>query len=243
MKHPIGLVKREDSLHAWLLDLPGCIVGGNDIREIEAHVPRAITEYALWLRRHGEFVEEGDAWEFVETQRAVAGDGLFAGDCAPTSRDDLERLIARMEFARADLLAAMHRVPTAVLDWEPPRQAFTSFDAWAPEVRTIRDVARHVYEFELYYREGLRDGPAAGIHERVSDPIAERARTIECLRSLTDEERRRAWHPLRPGRSAPEAWSARKVVRRIISHQRAHAAEILHRRTWAWVSPEEPPGE
>src|SRR5207244_394576 len=103
-----------------------------------------------------------------------------------------------------DLHAAIDGVPEAVLDWEPPRHAFASFDAWAPEVRTIRDVTRHVYQFDVYYRDGLRDGAAAGIYERVADPAAEHARMTGRLPSLTDEERCRVWHPLRPTRSAPE---------------------------------------
>ena len=146
--------------------------------------------------------------------------------------EELESLIRRLGYARAELLASIDGVADAVLDWEPPRSAFASFDAWAPEVRTIRGVARHVFQFEPYYRDGLRDGPAAGIYERVSDPATEHALTVERLRSLSAEERSRVWRPLRPGGSAPEEWTVRKVVRRMVSHDRAHAAEIMQRRSW-----------
>lgn len=230
MSHNVGLVRHEGFVHAWLLDLPGCIVGGRDLEEIQAKLPLAIAEHVGWLRAHGEPIENLGGWEIVET--GAPGDVLFEAERAPTSRDELEKLTARMEFARADLLSAIDGVPEAVLDWEPPREAFASFDAWAPEVRTIRDVTRHVYQFDVYYRDGLRDGPAAGIQERVSDPAAEHARKIGRLRSLTDEERCRVWHPLRPGQSAPEEWTVRKVARRVISHERAHAAEIIQRQTW-----------
>lgn len=232
MSHVVGLVEHERFVHAWVLDLPGCIVGGHDLGEIEAKLPLAIAEHTGWLRSHGEPVEDGGVWEIVERGPAAAGDVLFEAERAPMSREEQERLIGRVGFAQADLLAATAGVADAVLDWEPPRGAFETFDAWAQEVRTIRDVARHAHQFDVYYREGLRDGAAAGIYEAVPDPAAEQARTIERLRSLTNEERRRVWRPTRPGQGVAEEWTMRKVVRRMISHERGHAAEILQRRTW-----------
>jgi hypothetical protein len=177
-------------------------------------------------------VERDGAWEIVETREAVAGDALFEWERAAMGDEELESLIRRLGYARAELLASIEGVADAVLDWEPPRSAFASFDAWAPEVRTIRDVARHVFQFEPYYRDGLRDGPAAGIYERVSDPETEHALTVERLRSMSAADRSRVWRPLRPGGSEPEEWTLRKVVRRMVSHDRAHTAEIWQRRSW-----------
>lgn len=232
MKHKIGLVAYPEQVHAWVLDLPGCIAGGRSFSEAEAKIPLVIAGYVGWLRAHGEAVESPGGWEIVETVESPVGDFMFEAERAPLSRHELDALIRRTEFARAGLLAAVADVPDTVLDWEPPRSAFASFDAWAPEVRTIRGVFEHVLRFEAYYRDGLRDGRAAGIAERVGDPLSERARTVERLRALTDEVRRRVWRPVRPGQSTAEEWTVRKVVRRIISHERAHAAEIVQRRTW-----------
>jgi hypothetical protein len=232
MKHEIGIVTHPNIRHAWLLDLPGCVVGGRDERELEAKLPLAIAEHVGWLRAHGQLVDDREGWEFVEEQAPNAGDGLFALERAPTPLAEMDTLIRRVELARADLNATVGDVPDVVLDWAPPREAFESFDSWAPDVRTIGDVTRHVYAFDVYYRDGLRDGPAAGISERVSDPAAEHVATIERLRALDDEERCRVWRPLRPGHTEPEQWTARKVIRRMISHERMHTAEILQRKTW-----------
>jgi hypothetical protein len=56
--------------------------------------------------------------------------------------------------------------------------------------------------------------------------------TLSLLRSLSDEQRARVYRPIRPGVATPGSWTVRKVIRRIISHERAHTAEILQRRTW-----------
>ena len=235
MKHSIGLVTYGSYVHAWVLDLPGCLVGGRDLDQVAHMLPVVIAEHAAWLRSHGETVGESGAWEVAQTVDVAAapgGDPCFDAERTPLARRDLDRLIARMEYARADLLDGVRQLPDAVLDWEPPASAIGSFDAWAPGVRTIRDIVRHVFQFEVYYRDGLRDGAAKGIFEKVADPAIEGARTVDLLRSLTEEDRGRVYQPIRPAQTVAEEWTARKVLRRIISHERAHAAEIQQRRTW-----------
>ena len=123
-------------------------------------------------------------------------------------------------------------MPDAVLDWVPPLSSVAQFDAWAPEARTIRGIVQHVLQLETYYRAGLADGASTGIFERVGTPQEERERTVALLRSLDDEARSRVYRPVRPGRSTPEDWTVRKVLRRIISHERHHTAEIAQRRAW-----------
>jgi DinB superfamily len=230
--HKIGVVRHEGSVYLWVLDLPGCIVVGREVGDAEGTLPLAIAEHVGWLRAQGEAVESDGTWEIVETKDPVEWDALFEWEQTPMPDEELESLIRRIGYARAELLASIDGVADAVLDWEPPRSAFATFDAWAPEVRTIRGVAHHVFQFEPFYRDGLRDGPAAGIYERVSEPATEHELTVERLRSLSAEDRSRVWRPLRPGGSAPEEWTVRKVVRRMVSHDRAHAAEIWQRRSW-----------
>ncbi len=237
MTHPVGLVSYGRAIHAWVLDLPGCIAGGRDAEAVAQMLPLAIAEHIAWLRQHGETVDASTAWEAVEridarTQADADGDFCFADDERPASRGELEAWIARLEFARADLLALVAALPDALLDWTPPRSSVEAFDAWAPETRSIRDVVRHVLSFEIFYRDGLKDGPASGIFEPVADAAKERATTLTLLRSLSDEQRERVYRPVRPGAAAPGRWTVRKVVRRVLAHERAHSAEIQQRRTW-----------
>ena len=237
MKAAIGLVQYESSVHAWTLDPPGAIVGGHDLAAVECQLPVVLAEHVAWLRTHGEAVESLDSWSVVETidvrlPDVTGGEFCFKAERQPMSLADTETLIRRIEYARADLSDAYRALPDEILDWEPPLSSQRIVDAWAPEARTIRGVLEHVLQLEVYYRDGLRDGTAKGIFERVGDPADERKRTLEVLRALSDSERSRVYHPVRPGRLAGEEWTVRKFFRRVISHERAHAAEILQRRTW-----------
>jgi hypothetical protein len=237
VKHQIGLVTYATNVHAWVLDLPGAVAGAADVDGLPGVLPLTIAEHAAWLRGHGEQVDSTPAWEIAETidgeaLASTGGEFGFAYDRQPLSRDELETLIRRMTSSRDDLMATIDGLPDTLLDWAPPRSAIASFDAWAPEVRTIREIATHVLQLESYYRDGLRKGPASGIFERVGDAPGERARTVGRLREMSDEERSRGWMCVRPGRTVAEEWTVRKVARRIIAHERAHAAEVRQRLTW-----------
>jgi hypothetical protein len=237
MTHPVGLVTYANAVHAWVLDLPGAIAGAPDIDALRDVLPRTIAEYEAWLRAHGEPLEMSSAWEIAETidgeaLAATGGEFCFDYDRAPIDSGELEHLIRYMTWSRDDLHAAIDSLPDALLDWAPPASSIASADAWAPEVRTIREIMTHVLQLEVYYRDALRDGPAKGIFEPAGDPAAERARTLDLLRSLDDAARSRVYLPVRPGRSTPEEWTVRKLIRRIISHERVHAAEARQRLTW-----------
>ncbi len=234
MTHRVGVVTYKSNVHAWVLDLPGCIAGGRDVAEVGPALDLAILEHVAWLGMHGESVDEAYDWQIVETLPAAehGGDACFAAEATPPSHEDLDVAIRRMKFARADLVASIDSLPPLLLDWEPPATAFASFDAWAPEPRSIRALVDHVLSFEVYYRDALQNGAAGGISTRVADAAADRAVTVGRLRSLTDDDRARVWRPIRPGHTEPEEWTVRKVLRRIISHERAHTAEIVQRRTW-----------
>jgi len=236
MTYRVGLVRYGAESHAWVLDLPGCIAGGRDAEALTRALPLVIAEHVAWLQQHGERVDASTAWEAVEridvrTQADADGDFCFADDERPPSRGELEVCIARLEFARADLLGLV-ALPEAILDWAPPRSSVEAFDAWAPETRSIRDIVGHVLSFEIFYRDGLNDGPASGIFEAVADAAAERNTTLTLLRSLSDEQRARVYRPVRPGTAGAGRWTVRKVMRRMIAHERAHAAAIQQRRTW-----------
>ena len=66
MTYRVGLVDYGAYVHAWVLDLPGCICGGRNLETVSEMLPLVIAEYKAWLRRHDEEPEPGDGWEAVE---------------------------------------------------------------------------------------------------------------------------------------------------------------------------------
>jgi hypothetical protein len=235
--HRVGLVRYAGQVHGWVLDLPGCIAGAPTLESLDQPLRLGIAEYAGWLRSHGEPAHEGVGWEIAEDLDgegfgATGGEFCFDDDRRPVAGDELKSALRLLEHSRAGLVGATEHLAPDVLDWSPPREAFAHFDAWAPEVRTIRDVARHVLELEVYYRAGLRDGAAAGIFEPVAAPWDEHAKTVDLLRGMSEVDLSRSYWPVRPGRSEPEEWTVCKALRRLISHERVHTAEIWQRRSW-----------
>ena len=247
MLHEVAIVAYERELLGWVMDLPGCVAAGRDRADLDLRLRLAIAEHLTWLRSHGEDAGDGTSgdetsgddtsWTAAQevdaqARRPTGGDFLFELERGPLSSAGLEGMIARMRYAQADLLASARGLPGLLLDWEPPASAIGEPDPWSPEPRTIRQIAVHALQLDLFYRESLRDGPAPGIFERVRPPEEEFEATIALLRGLDDEGRFRVWRPVHPGSADAEEWTARKVVRRRISHLRAHTAEIAQRRTW-----------
>lgn len=231
--HHVGLEVSAGFVHGWVLTLPGCVTGGPTAEAVTSALSLAIPEYLGWLAQQGELMSPDATFEVVEqVQPSEIGDTIFAAELAPLTSAELDLWMRRMDYARAELLAEVAALLPAVLDWQPPERAFDRFDAWAPEVRTIRDVVAHVLSFEHYYAGGLQDGPSSGISKRVDNPEALRGQTRQRLRT-PDAVAGRVYQPLRSGLAVPEEWTARKVIRRIISHERAHLAEIQQRRAWA----------
>ncbi|MEX2245992.1 MAG: DinB family protein [Dehalococcoidia bacterium] len=236
-KHQVGVTTYDGELLGWVLDLPGCIAAGRDLAGVEEKLPLVIAEYEGWLRSHGEAVGEASGWEIVQTVDATAfaatgGEFCLEEEYAPLGREELERHVRYLQHARSDLLRKIEHLPDAVLDWRPPNTAAEHIDPWAPDVRTIRGIVQHTLQLEVYYRESLHDGPAPGIFERVDDPQTELERTLDRIRSLTDGDLSRVFRPIHPGRTVAEDWTLRKVLRRYISHERVHTAEIAQRHTW-----------
>jgi hypothetical protein len=67
-------------------------------------------------------------------------------------------------------------------------------------------------------------------------PGRQRALLIALLRALPQLDRGRVFRRRMPWQeSGEEHWTARKVVRRVISHERFHIAEIRQRLSWALV--------
>lgn len=218
---------------AWAVDWPGLTCGGSDRAEVEESVSRSISEFGAWLLEHDEQFPPFEGWAIEEIVDAAAAKDEFAfqSDREPLTAEDFERSLRHIALASRDLERAAD-LPSNLLDWLPPNMPLGHTDPWSPDPRTIRGILVHALQLEVYYRNGLRNGPSRGIFDKVRTPQAERRATLAALRALPEREWATVFHPVRPSRTTPDDWTVRKVLRRLISHHRAHTAEILQRRTW-----------
>jgi predicted RNase H-like HicB family nuclease len=236
----VGLSRFESSVTAIVFDLPGCASDGADAEEALRMAPIAIAERLAWERGMGRAVDLSGEIVINVSEDVVAGetgaaDGefCFEDDLRPLSDREIDDAIAVLECSRRDLLAAIGGLPARVLDWRPPLSAMARVDEWNPGVRTIREIVSEIASAEFYYRTAVRDGaspdePAADLQ----DAELRRTRLLDALSALTPEERGRRFTRTLSWQTASEHWTARKVVRRVIGHERFHTAEIRQRLTW-----------
>ncbi|HIE37753.1 MAG TPA: DUF664 domain-containing protein [Anaerolineae bacterium] len=223
---------------AHVPDLPGCIVRASDRDEALRRVPEAIRETLAWLRRHGEAVPTEEKPVEIEIAAESIGFGpfdpgdaaaLFPPDREPVSPEEMERAFRFMAYARADLLALVRDLPDELLDWQPDERSFS-----------IRRLLRHVGNAEEWYVSRLvppETLPPEWKHDEEMPVFEflemERRTAIARLRQLTQEERAGVFYPARWTGHPEEPWTARKVLRRFLEHEREHTAqvrEILDRR-------------
>jgi len=236
----VGLTLAERSCTATVFELPGCGAEAKDRQSLLLLLPVCIAEYATWLDSHGEptsdVAPDFDVVEEVDPADTDAADGefCFQHDLGPATQDEMDTAIRILGYTRWDLERITIGLPDAVLDWRPPESAMAKIDAWKPGVLTIGEIIEDIAGAEGYYRTGLQDGvlPAG----EPLDLASQRERTLERLSSLSDDERSRTFRPQRTWqREGSEMWTVRKVLRRMIGHERFHTAEIQQRLSWLFL--------
>ena len=236
----VGITRTDIAPSAIVFDLPGCGAEAADRSSLLQLLPVCIGEYLSWLTSHGEAIRNETKTEFevveeIDPTSIEAADGEF---CFEDDRDraeprDTETAIRFMGYARADLLKAASGLSEGVLDWRPQRSAMAKIDPWKPVVLTIREIVQDIAGAEGYYRTGLQDGEATSeVGNERSSLESQRERTLARLRTLSDQELSRVFRPRRSWQDGSEMWTVRKALRRIISHERFHTAEIQQRVAW-----------
>ncbi|MBN1485048.1 MAG: DinB family protein [Chloroflexia bacterium] len=216
---------------AHVLDLPGCFVRADRRDTALVRLAQSVRDCMSWLRRHGETVPpEGEPIQ-IELAEEHTGIGPFAsGDAAALFRPEglsidpegMEVLFRLLEHSRADLLALVRDLSDHVLDWRPDLHS-----------RSVRRILRHVGNAEEWYvsRLVLPENLPAEWNTDEELPIfdfldMERRTAVECLRRLDERGRSKIFFSDCWTEHPEEAWSARKVLRRFLEHEREHLVEI-----------------
>jgi uncharacterized damage-inducible protein DinB/predicted RNase H-like HicB family nuclease len=217
---------------AHVLGLPGCFVRAPTRDQAMARLPDAIRGHLGWLRAHGEAAPPADApietWvasEYAGLGPFDPGDAaaLFPPDRAAIDPDGVEDHLRWMGYSRSDLMALIQELPAELLDWQPSPQSYS-----------IRHLLRHLGNSEEWYVSRIVS--AATLPAEWEDdedlPILEflemeRRTAVERLRRLTAGERSRIFQPRAHTDHPREEWTARKVLRRFLEHEREHTAQVL----------------
>lgn len=201
---------------AHVPDLPGCYSQQAQREQAITLVPQAVEDYLNWCKGHSLFVsglsgpmivsEVIRAWNY---ENGVEVNAFFACDRPPLVMEEIREIEGILQATRVDLNKAIAEVD------------FSDLDVQLPEERwTIRGVIEHVAQSENWYLDRLGLAlPSDQLPPEAMDQLEGiRNHSITMLPELA---RRTGVVTL-----AGETWSSRKVVRRMLWHERDHTEHI-----------------
>jgi uncharacterized damage-inducible protein DinB len=207
---------------AWALDLPACFSSATIIADAVDHAPRKITEYFSWLLSHDSqliIVNEPVDVEVVETFHSFICNedpdylvnAFFEDDRRSLGYWDVEIALRLLDWTRQDLLGVVHSTTQEQLTREIKG-----------EVRgSIAGILNHVAIAENWYCSHLVYGLEQA-HLPV-DPLE----NLALVRTNTHEQLVKLIGDERITTNCDELWSARKIVRRTLWHERDHTQQII----------------
>ncbi len=203
-----------------LLDFPGCIVKGITRDDALAHVQEGVFSYMCWRERHGfSFVEE--PYTFVIKEEVKGGPfnpgdkaGFFQPDQLPVSEVERKLWLELMQASRQDLLQIITSLTAEQLN------LYLTSPNWS-----IMQILRHIASAERFYITRLfakgelpASKPARNIYQRIGNM---RENCVKILSQLSPEQ------ISKKVLSGDEYWTARKVFRRFLEHEREHTGQII----------------
>lgn len=183
--------------------LPGAAARGRTVAEAKENVRAAIQEYVRLLRDVGESVprvSDGIELEFQEVDSA-----MFLTDYDALRPNEMETVFRWMAISRQELMDLVKELPEEALTWKKDE-----------ETPSIGELLCHLAEADLWYTDRLKQWPQAPIFRLA----AARGVALERLRELSEDKR--ATVTTFDG----QEWTPRKVLRRILEHEREHIQQI-----------------
>lgn len=202
---------------AHIPDLPGCFASADERDEAIGAAPKAVEAYVAWCAGAGIRIsgvsppmvvsEVVRAWQYEPEYEVNA---FFAADRPPVSADELPEYQRLLEASHRDLLASVDGLSPEAM--QRPIQG----ERWP-----LGGIVHHVARSELFYLDRL--GLAFARGELNPEPLDAIEQVRERLRSVLPALSAHTGVVALAG----EVWSARKVLRRALWHERDHAQHIL----------------
>jgi predicted RNase H-like HicB family nuclease len=207
---------------AYVFDLPGCYSSAETQDGAVLLAPARIAEHFDWLARHGRpspLADPGIVTQVDEIFRAYPDNedpdyivnAFFEDDRRPLTSNEIDEALWLAGQTRADLLAVTRRVMPDRLHRRIPGERF----------KHINGILRHVAGAEWWYFDRL--GLSFPRDDLPKDPFAALEKVRANSRAMLP---RLAGDPQVVERNG-ELWSARKVVRRMLWHERDHTTHIV----------------
>jgi DinB family protein len=230
MTFRVGIENNNDGRSiAWALEHPGCFAYGPDQAGAEALFPDAARSYAAWVTGNGgdwpparagmscateetfDVYYVDSSFERVGQAHGSMVESFFGYDWKPLGPLDVDRAMHILAWCRADLLGMVSGLTSEQLSRSHPGERWD-----------INGILKHIAGGEWWYQE------------RIGFPFPEREQDLP-LDPLTSLELvRDHFRTLLPklagldrvvGREG-ELWSPRKVLRRLVWHERDHTEHI-----------------
>jgi predicted RNase H-like HicB family nuclease len=217
---------------AFVPDCPGCWVFAQTKERALQKARIAVVEWFKWLSKHGEKVprlgrdfqagvkHKIEIAEMLQVNYNPAKAGkpepLFWSEVLPVKKNDIKRTIRLMGYSRKDLLNVVSNLTRKQLSFKP-----------ANEPRTIRNCLRHIAYVEWWYINRLNIEMPEKFPKDVfglSNHIRELV--VGTLQKLPREKMRGVHQPAKYKSPTCDLWTARKVLRRLVDHERLHTKYI-----------------
>jgi predicted RNase H-like HicB family nuclease/uncharacterized damage-inducible protein DinB len=186
---------------AHVPELPGCTVRAQTVDIVKAAIRQVIRDYIALLRLQGEYDLPSDFdLEFEEVK-----DYTLPPDYAPLTTEELERAKRWLVASRRAVLTELESLPADAWDWKPGEKDWS-----------LRALASHMGAAELYLIDKLLPPDRAPLDRlAVTRQVA-----LDRIEALTPDQFGQVTT------FEGEDWTPRKILRRMLEHEREHLAQI-----------------
>lgn len=215
---------------AHILSLPGCTAFGRTERMAMKNLGQIVKIHLNWLRSYQFEVRlpKRFIFEIIERKEGTtpwfsgSAAALFLPDLIPPTKAGIREYVQLLKFSRSDLLKLVTRLSEEVLDFRLKKR------------RTIRQVLNHIANAEWWYLSRIDNWKELySIPEKVAkEDVLKRMQNIrrlayEILPRLSGSQYHQIVIPTTYcNRRLNEPWTAGKVLRRFIEHEREHYLNI-----------------
>ena len=211
---------------AFVQDCPGCWVFGRTKKRALHKVRIAVVEWFKWLNKHGGKIPhisnklEIEVTEMLRVDynpvKAGKPEPLFWSEVLPVKKDDIKRTIWLMDYSRKDLLNLVSHLTGKQLSFKPPNK-----------LRTIRNCLKHIAYVEPWYITRLNIELPENYPKDVFELLNyTREMVVNSLGNLPKEKMKGIFQPSKYKSPTCDLWTARKVLRRLVDHERLHTRYI-----------------